>query len=119
MQLTRWLKDKGIRYASEGDGFKYREDFLDSLIWRCDIDQEIGKSELLMKECIFLNLYNQLQTALVTSCSFPSTAAECVNERSSLVRCIQQNGNGNINNGEAVRKLLLALRSGSKTSRYM
>ncbi|XP_051171671.1 leucine-rich repeat transmembrane neuronal protein 4-like [Leptopilina boulardi] len=118
-KLTRWLKDKGNRYTSEGDGFKYREDYLDSLIWKCAIDREIENSELLMKECVFLNLYNQLQTALVTSCSFPSTASECVNERSSLVRCIQQSGNGNINNGEAVRKLLLALRSGIKTPRYI
>ncbi|XP_043473103.1 leucine-rich repeat, immunoglobulin-like domain and transmembrane domain-containing protein 2 [Leptopilina heterotoma] len=118
-KLTRWLRDRGNQYTSEGDGFKYREDFLDSLIWKCDIDRQIADSELLMKECVFLNLYNQLQTALVTSCSFPSSASECVNERSSLVRCIQESGNGNINNGEAVRKLLLALRSGSKTPRYI
>ncbi|XP_033225668.1 peroxidasin-like [Belonocnema kinseyi] len=113
-KLTRWLKDKGVIYASEEGGFKYREDFLDSLIWRCAIDPEIGSSETKMKECVLLNLYNQLQTALVTSCSFPSVAAECINERSALLNCIQQSGNGNINNGEAVRKLLLALRSGYK-----
>ena len=108
------MKDKGIHYASESDGFKYREDTLDSLIWRCGIDFEIGDNETLMKECVIMNLYNQVQTALISSCSFPTVATECINERSALVRCIQKTGNGNINNGEAVRKLLLALRSGSK-----
>lgn len=106
-QITRWFVDRGINYKTELDK---RDSTLDVILWQCaENDNAIQNSELLMKECVLLNLYNQLQSALTTSDSYPRVSAECVNERNAVAHCIKRSAKTSVTNGEAVRYLLSAL----------
>ncbi|XP_012541469.2 insulin-like growth factor-binding protein complex acid labile subunit [Monomorium pharaonis] len=110
--LTLWLRDLGINYKAEQNG---QENWLDSVLWLCAADDDkIADSEVLMKECIILNLFNQLRTGLTTAEFFPLfTPQECINARNELTKCIaadRKYGREVITNGHVVRKLLRQLK---------
>ncbi|KAL6447389.1 hypothetical protein ACFW04_001536 [Cataglyphis niger] len=109
--LTLWLQDLGINYKTEQRG---EENWLDSILWLCAADDgKVADSEVLMKECVILNLFNQLRTGLTTAESFPlSIPQECIYARNELTRCIatdHRRGREVITNGHVVRKLLRQL----------
>lgn len=111
LQLTLWLHDLGISYKSEQRG---EENWLDSILWLCAADDvRIADSDVLMKECVVLNLFNQLRTGLTTAESFPlSVPQECVYARNELTMCIaadRRSGREVVTNGHVVRKLLKQL----------
>ncbi|XP_043248471.1 leucine-rich repeat-containing protein 26-like [Colletes gigas] len=111
-KLTLWMRDHGVSYKTE---HSEKEMWLDKLLWRCAMDDPVvAESEVLMKECVILNLFSQLRTGLSTAVSYPlSVSAECANMRNLLTRCIDNetrkyttNTNGNM-----IKQLLLYLRS--------
>ncbi|CAK9830353.1 Leucine-rich repeat-containing protein 26 [Anthophora retusa] len=107
-KLTLWMRNHGIRGRTE---MSEKEEWLDKPLWHCAIsDAIVAKSEVLMKECVILNLFNQLRTGLTTAESYPLNA-KCSSERNRLTDCIvlealqfQTYTNGNI-----IKKLLLYL----------
>ncbi|XP_077276141.1 uncharacterized protein LOC143904967 [Temnothorax americanus] len=110
--LTLWLRDLGINYKIEQRG---EENWLDDILWLCAADDvKIAESEVFMKECVVLNLFNQLRTGLTTAESFPlSIPQECIYARNVLTQCIAANrrhGREVVTNGHVVRKLLRQLR---------
>ncbi|XP_012283749.1 leucine-rich repeat transmembrane neuronal protein 4 [Orussus abietinus] len=108
-KTTRWLVDKGVNYMSYSE---ISENWLDEMLWMCGFGEpEVEESEILMKECVLLSLFNQLKSALTTSDSYAFTVSECVNERNAVASCLLQSGKPGkpITNGEAMRKLLLAV----------
>ncbi|XP_011647334.1 SLIT and NTRK-like protein 2 [Pogonomyrmex barbatus] len=116
--LTLWLHDLGINYkALEQLG---KETWLDSILWLCAADDvKVADSEILMKECVVLNLFNQLRTGLMTAESFPlSVPQDCVNMRNELTKCVaanRRNGREVITNGHVIRKLLRQLKESKST----
>lgn len=111
LQLTLWLRDLGINYKTEQRG---EENWLDSILWLCAAwDGRTADSEVLMKECVVLNLFNQLRTGLTTAQSFPlSVSEECTSARNELTKCIAEDRRHGkaVSNGHVVRKLLRQLR---------
>ncbi|TGZ37736.1 uncharacterized protein [Temnothorax longispinosus] len=110
--LTLWLRDLGINYKIEQRG---EENWLDDILWLCAADDvKIAESEVFMKECVVLNLFNQLRTGLTTAESFPlSIPQECTYARNELTQCIaadRRHGREVVTNGHVVRKLLRQLR---------
>lgn len=108
MQLTLWMQDLGISYKTEQRG---EDDWLNSILWLCAADDvKLADSEVFMKECVVLNLFNQLRTGLTTSESFPLfTPQECIYARNELTKCIaaeRRHGREVVTNGHVVRKLL-------------
>lgn len=119
LQLTLWLKDMGINYHSEQDHAE--ESWLDSILWLCAADDgKVADSEILMKECVLQNLFNQLRTALTTSESYPlSVSQECIYARNDLTKCVAANrrrGREVTTNGYVVRKLLRQLMESKSTA---
>ncbi|KMQ96450.1 leucine-rich repeat and immunoglobulin-like domain-containing nogo receptor-interacting protein [Lasius niger] len=115
--LTLWLQDLGINYKTEQRGV---ENWLDSILWLCAADDgKVADSEVLMKECVILNLFNQLRTGLTTAESFPlSIPQECIYARNELTRCVatdNRRGREVTTNGHVVRKLLRQLRESKST----
>lgn len=119
LQLTLWLRDLGIKYKTE-QREEEQEDWLDNMLWLCAAeDGKIADSEVFMKECVVLNLFNQLRTSLTTAESYPlSIPQECVLARNELTKCVANDRRYNrevVTNGHVVRKLLRQLRE-SKSS---
>ncbi|XP_070165536.1 peroxidasin homolog [Polyergus mexicanus] len=115
--LTLWLQDLGINYKTEQHG---DENWLDSILWLCAADDgKIADSEVLMKECVILNLFNQLRTGLTTAESFPlSIPQECIYARNELTKCVttdRRRGREVITNGRVVRKMLRQLMESKST----
>ncbi|XP_029673326.1 chondroadherin-like [Formica exsecta] len=115
--LTLWLQDLGINYKTEQRG---DEDWLDSILWLCAADDgKVADSEVLMKECVILNLFNQLRTGLTTAESFPlSIPQECIYARNELTKCVttdRRRGREVITNGHVMRKLLRQLMESKST----
>ncbi|XP_072756656.1 uncharacterized protein [Anoplolepis gracilipes] len=109
--LTLWLRDMGISYKTEERG---EENWLDSILWLCAADDgKVADSEVLMKECVILNLFNQLRTGLTTAESFPlSIPQECIYARNALTTCVatdRRHSREVVTNGHVVRKLLRQL----------
>ncbi|KYQ47668.1 Peroxidasin like protein [Trachymyrmex zeteki] len=107
-KLTLWLKDLGISYKTDQ---REDENWLDNILWLCATDDvKIADSEVFMKECVVLNLFNQLRTGLTTAESFPlSISQECIDARYELTKCVaadRKHGREVITNGHVVRKLL-------------
>lgn len=102
----------GINYKAEQRG---EENWLDSILWLCATDDvKIADSEVFLKECVVLNLFNQLRTGLTTAESFPlSIPQECIYARNELTKCVaadRRHGREVVTNGHVVRKLLRHLR---------
>lgn len=117
LQLTLWLHDLGISYKTEQRG---KEDWLDDILWLCAADDgKVADSEVLMKECVILNLFNQLRTGLTTAESFPlSIPQDCTYARNQLATCVatdRKRGREVITNGHVVRKLLRQLMESKST----
>ncbi|EZA51106.1 Leucine-rich repeat and immunoglobulin-like domain-containing nogo receptor-interacting protein [Ooceraea biroi] len=115
--LTLWLQDLGINYHP---GQRGKEDWLDSILWMCAADDgKVADSEVLMKECVILNLFNQLRTGLTTAESFPLTVPqECVYARNELTKCVatdRRHSREVTTNGHVVRKLLRLLKETKST----
>ncbi|XP_011173612.2 chondroadherin [Solenopsis invicta] len=115
--LTLWLQDLGINYKGEQRG---RDNWLDSILWLCAAeDDKIAESEVFMKECVVLNLFNQLLTGLTTAESFPLTIPQsCTDARNELTKCLatdRRNGREVVTNGHVVRKLLRHLKESKST----
>ncbi|XP_029166130.1 uncharacterized protein LOC114936938 [Nylanderia fulva] len=116
-KLTLWLKDLGINYQTEE---RVEENWLDSILWLCAAyDGKVADSEVLMKECVILNLFNQLRTGLTTAESYPlSVPQECIYARNELTKCVAADrrlGREVTTNGHVVRKLLRQLRESKST----
>ncbi|XP_076544765.1 uncharacterized protein LOC117601531 [Osmia lignaria lignaria] len=110
-KLTLWMRDHGVNYKTEESE---KEAWLDKLLWLCAInDASVAESEVLMKECVILNLFNQLRTGLSSAESYPlSVSQECVNARNLLTSCIvtqSQRSSQAFTNGNAIKNLLLYL----------
>ncbi|KAG5315446.1 PXDN protein, partial [Acromyrmex insinuator] len=106
--LTLWLQDLGINYKTDQ---REEENWLDNILWLCASDDvKTADSEVFMKECVVLNLFNQLRTGLTTAESFPlSIPQECIDARHELTKCVaadRKHGREVITNGHVVRKLL-------------
>ena len=86
-KLTLWMQDHGVSYETE---LREKESWLDKLLWLCAIgNADVAKSEILMKECLILNLFNQLRTGLSTAEFYPLTLPrECVDARKIFTSCI-------------------------------
>lgn len=115
--LTLWLHDLGINYKIAQRG---EEDWLDSILWLCAADDgKVADSEVLMKECVILNMFNQLLTGLTTAESFPLTVPqECVYARNELTKCVaadRRHSREVTTNGHVVRKLLRLLKETKST----
>ncbi|XP_076239638.1 uncharacterized protein LOC143182503 [Calliopsis andreniformis] len=110
-KLTLWMRDHGVNYKTEQSE---KETWLDKLLWHCAIDADVARSETLMKECVILELFKQLQTGLSTAESYPlSVSNECVDARNLLTSCIAteaQSQDQAFTNGNIMKKLLLYLR---------
>ncbi|XP_020287981.1 peroxidasin homolog [Pseudomyrmex gracilis] len=109
--LTLWLQDLGIGYRTEQRG---EDDWLDNILWLCTADDgKVAESEILMKECVILNLFNQLRTGLSTAESSPLfVPQDCIYMRNQLTQCVARNyrhGREVVTNGHVVRKLLRQL----------
>ncbi|XP_018403737.1 PREDICTED: chondroadherin-like [Cyphomyrmex costatus] len=109
--LTLWLQDLGISYKTDQ---REEDNWLDNILWLCAADDvKIANSEVFMKECVVLNLFNQLRTGLTTAESFPlSISQECIHSRDELTKCITADGKYGrevITNGHVVRMLLRLL----------
>lgn len=116
--LTLWLHDLGIDYRTTQRG---EEDWLDSLLWLCAADDgKVADSEVLMKECVIFNLFNQLRTGLTTSESYPlDVSQECAYAREELTRCAMTGRKSSkevVTNGHVVRKLLRQLKESKSTA---
>lgn len=100
------MRDHYVSYKTE---LSEKEAWLEKLLWLCAIgDASVAESELLMKECVILNLFNQLRTGLSSAESYPLNA-NCANERDRLMDCIvSERYKMNLpNNGNVIKKLLL------------
>lgn len=109
LQLTLWMRDHGVSYKTEQNE---KQAWLDKLLWLCAIgDASTAKSEVLMKECVILNLFNQLRTGLSTAESYPLTV-DCATERDRLTNCIITEAPAfrSITNANVIKKLLLYIR---------
>lgn len=96
------MRDHGVSYKTENSE---KVAWLDKLLWLCAMDDPIvAESEVLMKECVILNLFGQLRTGLGTAESYPlSLQADCAIKRDRLTSCmvdeaqkIQASKNGHI-----------------------
>nr|XP_012152816.1 PREDICTED: TLR4 interactor with leucine rich repeats-like isoform X2 [Megachile rotundata] len=110
-KLTLWMRDHGVNYRTEQS---QKEAWLDKLLWLCAInDEKVAESEDLMKECVILNLFNQLRTGLSTAESYPlqDVSQECVNARNLLTDCIVTDTRkyDTFTNGNVIKNLLLYL----------
>ncbi|KAK1116816.1 hypothetical protein K0M31_020517 [Melipona bicolor] len=108
-KLTLWMRDHGVSYKTEENE---KQAWLDKLLWLCAIgDANVAKSEVLMKECVILNLFNQLRTGLSTAESYPLTM-DCATERDRLTNCIITEAQAfpSITNGNVIKKLLFYIR---------
>ncbi|KOC69046.1 Leucine-rich repeat-containing protein 26 [Habropoda laboriosa] len=108
-KLTLWMRDHGVSCRTE---MSEKEAWLDKPLWHCAIsDANIAKSEALLKECVILNLFNQLRTGLTTAESYPLDA-KCADMRNRLTNCIavEANMSRNLTNGNVTKMLLLYLR---------
>lgn len=110
--LTLWSRDLGVSYKTEQRG---EENWLDGVLWLCAGDDvKIAESEVFMRECVILSLFNQLRTGLTTAESFPLTVPqECTYARNELTSCLaadRRSGREVVTNGQFVRKLLRQLR---------
>ncbi|CAD1481111.1 unnamed protein product, partial [Heterotrigona itama] len=108
-KLTLWMRDHEVSYKTEQNE---RQTWLDKLLWLCAIgDANVAKSEVLMKECVILNLFNQLRTGLSTAESYP-LAVDCATERDRLTNCMitETQAFRSITNGYVIKKLLLYIR---------
>ena len=111
--MTLWFNDKGINYLNV-DNHSGSEDWLDRVLWRCAEDDYVGTTtETQMRECVLLNLFNQLKLALKTTDSYKSSAQQCAIERQVFTSCIASSGKeiDSITNGEAMSNILRAFRS--------
>ncbi|OAD62390.1 Leucine-rich repeat-containing protein 26, partial [Eufriesea mexicana] len=105
-QLTLWMRDHGVSYKNE---LSEKEAWLDKLLWLCAIgDASVANSEVLMKECVILNLFNQLRTGLETAESYP-LAVDCAAARDDLTDCIIEQAQKFklLTNGNVIKELLL------------
>lgn len=101
-----------MSYKTEQRG---EENWLDGVLWLCAGDDvKIAESEVFMRECVILSLFNQLRTGLTTAESFPLTVPqECTYARNELTSCLaadRRSGREVVTNGQFVRKLLRQLR---------
>ncbi|XP_060821753.1 leucine-rich repeat transmembrane neuronal protein 1-like [Bombus pascuorum] len=107
-ELTLWMRDHGVNYKTEQSK---KEEWLDKLLWLCAMDDaSVVKSEDSMKECIILNLFNQLRTGLSTAQSYP-LSVDCPVESNLLMACLATGAT----NGEVIKNLLLYIH---KTKSY-
>lgn len=80
-----------------------KEEWLDKLLWLCAMDDaSVVKSEDSMKECVILNLFNQLRTGLSTAQSYP-LPVDCPVESNFLTACLDTGAT----NGKVIKNLLL------------
>ncbi|XP_076766381.1 uncharacterized protein LOC143433121 [Xylocopa sonorina] len=113
-KLTLWMRDHGVSQKIEESE---KETWLDKLLWYCAIgDENVAKSELLMKECVILNLFNQLRTGLSTATSYP-LATNCAVQRDRLTNCIAKEARDSesLTNGNFIKNLLFYLRHAKST----
>ncbi|CAL7934596.1 unnamed protein product [Xylocopa violacea] len=113
-KLTLWMRDHGVGYEIEQSE---KETWLDKLLWLCAIgDASVAKSEVLMKECVILNLFNQLRTGLSTAASYPLTV-DCAVQRDRLTNCIAEEARSfqSLTNGNVIRNLLLYVHQAKST----
>ncbi|XP_003250993.1 leucine-rich repeat-containing protein 26 [Apis mellifera] len=104
-KLTLWMRDHGVNYV---DGESEKEAWVDKLLWLCAIgDTSVAESEVSMKECIILNLFNQFRTGLEKS---NSTIDQCAPERHQLTSCIAAENRHQLTNGNVIKKLLFYIR---------
>lgn len=102
-KLTLWMRDHGVNYEN---GESEKEAWLDKLLWLCAIgNTSVAESEILMKECIILNLFNQFRTGLSIEKS-NSTTNHCAAERYQLTSCIAAENHHQLTNGNVIKKLL-------------
>ncbi|KZC09127.1 SLIT and NTRK-like protein 2 [Dufourea novaeangliae] len=110
-QLTLWMRDHGVSYKTEQSE---KETWLDKLLWLCAIDNpEVAESEILIKECVILSLFNQLRTGLSTAESYPLfVSGECQEARNRLTDCVANEAQNQrtYTNGNVIAKLFLYLR---------
>lgn len=99
--------DHGVSYETE---LSEKESWLDKLLWLCAIgNADVAKSEILMKECVILNLFNQLRTGLSTAEFYPLTLSqECMGARKIFTNCIatQAQDDHAFTNGNVIKTLL-------------
>ncbi|XP_031772994.1 uncharacterized protein LOC105735751 [Apis florea] len=99
-KLTLWMQDHGVNYKNEESK---KEAWLDKLLWLCAIgDASVAESEVLMKECVILNLFNQFRTGLSTEKS-NSTIDHCVAERHQLTSCVVAENQHRLTNGNVIK----------------
>ncbi|KAG7213841.1 hypothetical protein KM043_003054 [Ampulex compressa] len=112
-KLSLWLRDRGMAYKRRERG---EQSWLDSVLWLCAMnDPSVADTEILMAECVILNLFDQLRTALISADSHPSAqvSRECLTSRNLLTNCITSSGHATTtgySNGSTIRRLLLQLR---------
>ncbi|XP_076672063.1 uncharacterized protein LOC143371084 [Andrena cerasifolii] len=107
-KLTLWMRDHGVSYEAE---LSEKESWLDKLLWLCAIgNADVANSEILMKECVILNLFNQLRTGLSTAELYPLTLPqECVDARKIFTSCIAMQARTHdraFTNGNVIKRLL-------------
>lgn len=117
-QMTLWFNDKGINYL---DGLDPKSgSWLDRVLWLCaegDYVQTI--SEERMRECVLLNLFNQLRSALKSTDSYRTSSQQCATERRAFAGCIANKGGSgeSVTNGEAATRIIVALRDAQQKLR--
>ena len=107
-KLTLWMRDHGVSYEAE---LSEKESWLNKLLWLCAIgNADVAESEVLMKECVILNLFNQLRTGLSTAEFYPLTLPrECVDARKTFTSCIADQARAQdhaLTNGNVIKSLL-------------
>nr|XP_033327219.1 leucine-rich glioma-inactivated protein 1-like [Megalopta genalis] len=111
-KLTLWMRDHGVSYKTGASDAK--EAWLDKLLWLCAIDDSaVAGSELLIKECLLLNLFEQLKTGLTTAESYPlQISYDCADAMDRLMVCAAKESEdaGPSTNARFVTNLLLYLR---------
>lgn len=104
------MRDHGVSYKS---GHDEKETWLDKLLWLCAIDDPaVAESELLIKQCVILNLFNQLRTSLPATGSYPLHWSKCADPGYFLIDCIKKEAEprGTDTNANVISNLLLYLR---------
>ncbi|XP_078036231.1 uncharacterized protein LOC144469638 [Augochlora pura] len=119
-KLTLWMRDHGVSYKT---GFSSaQETWLDKLLWLCAIDDSaVAASELLIKECVLLNLFEQLRIGLTTAESYPlQVSSECADAMDRLMVCAAKESEeaGPSTNARFVTNLLLYLREARPSSTF-
>ncbi|XP_031829335.2 uncharacterized protein LOC116425561 [Nomia melanderi] len=109
-KMTLWMRDHGVSYKS---GTDEKETWLDKLLWLCAIDDPAAaESELLIKQCVIMNLFNQLRTGLTTADSYPRYFSKCVDPGYFLIDCVLKEAEPHRTdtNANVISNLLLYLR---------